>query len=201
MSNKPTIEDQAERVKQALYELPAPERAIMCLIIDRLRPQDAADFEYSYPASILFAACGTDDIEALKDIMQALFVKSIALYVDESAYTYARFIRDGYIAADGCTVSFRVDEDLRPYLIGAKDIIAAGSATGTEQAAAPAGGSCARPGAQAAPISTAERAEMEKLRAENETLRAKLDEEREAARQQADRILSLAERLADFIVK
>ena len=73
------------------------------------------------------------------------------------------------------------------------------SATGTEQAAAPAGGSCARPGAQAAPeITAAERAELEKLRAENETLRAKLDEERETARQQADRILSLAERLADL---
>lgn len=72
------------------------------------------------------------------------------------------------------------------------------SATGTEQGAAPAGGSSARPGGQAAPLSTAERAELEKLRAENETLRAKLDEERETARQQADRILSLAERLADL---
>lgn len=41
-------------------------------------------------------------------------------------------------------------------------------------------------------------AELEKLRAENETLRAKLDEERETARAQTDRILSLAERPADL---
>lgn len=49
-----------------------------------------------------------------------------------------------------------------------------------------------------ASIGTDAGAELEKLRAENEKLRAQLDEERAAARVQADRILTLAERLADL---
>lgn len=72
------------------------------------------------------------------------------------------------------------------------------SATDAEQATAQAGGSSVRTGEQAAPIGAVERAELEKLREENKRLQAQLDEERAAARAQSDRIMSLAERLADL---
>lgn len=50
----------------------------------------------------------------------------------------------------------------------------------------------------AALIGADTRGELEQLREENKRLRAQLDEERAAARAQSDRILSLAERLADL---
>lgn len=51
---------------------------------------------------------------------------------------------------------------------------------------------------EAALIGADTRGELEQLREENKRLRAQLDEERAAARAQSDRILSLAERLADL---
>lgn len=129
-------------------------------------------------------------LEAGRPPLDSLCLLTVAEYAErEGITTQATYKRINQKRIHGVTISAGAKK-------GRCVIVSAASVYGAD--AAPAGRSRVQHGEQAAPISDAERAELEKLRAENETLRAKLDEERETARAQADRILSLAERLADL---
>lgn len=112
-------------IQQTRYNLSEQEQKILLCVISKIRPDDKEFQEYQIDLREFCEVCGIDydggaNYQYLRDTIKKLRDKSFWVRLDNGCESLCSWLQKARIYPNDSTVTIRLDEDLKPYLLQLK---------------------------------------------------------------------------------
>lgn len=112
-------------IQQTRYNLSEQEQKILLCVISKIRPDDKEFQEYQIDLREFCEVCGIDydggaNYQSLRDTIKKLRDKSFWVRLDNGCESLCSWLQKARIYPNDSTVTIRLDEDLKPYLLQLK---------------------------------------------------------------------------------
>lgn len=111
-------------IQKSRHNLSVQEQKIILYLISKIKPEDTEFDLYEFKISEFCKICGIEyngkNYNDLKESILNLSNKGFWAFIDNNTETIMRWVEKAYITKGKGTISIRLDNDLRPYLLQIK---------------------------------------------------------------------------------